>query len=206
MQWSSSLGAAYSKVILRCPPNTAYTGTAELFYVDGAIDTPVVSTSIQSDSTGQYFEFVVNEPILQNAWKVVWSSLDMAIQSITVTGAITQTTKPSGPRPQSTLVIYPANSVPETVINSQGQEVPATYCQLAYIDVDAAYKLTEIVDLRYIIHRDFQPVADWLTDAFDTNLINLFEQVSAYQDIWMAPPNCTKQEYVALEQEQVIVQ
>jgi hypothetical protein len=206
MQWKSDLASAYSKIILRCPKNFSYSGTASLFYVDGSNSTFVSEVAAASDPTGQYFEFSIREPVLQTSWRIEFSSLDVAIQSVTVTGAITQTTQPSGPSPRSALVIYPANQVPETVINVKGEEVPATYCQLAYIDVNSSYQLEDIVDVRYIIHRDYQPVANWLTEPFDSNLIDLYEQVSAYPQLWMAPPNCMRQEYLALEKEQVVIQ
>jgi len=206
LQWESDLSSAYSSVTLRCPPKTAYTGTATLSYVDGTNITTVAQTSIDADSDGQFFKFTIKEPVLQRGWLVEWSSADISIQNITVTGTVTQLTSTSGQAPLSTLVIYPENALPDTINDSSGNKIPATYCQLALIDVDSNYKLSDIVDIRYIIHRNYQPVADWLTQPFDKNLIDLYEQVSAYSELWMAPPVCMKQEYSTLEKEQIVVQ
>jgi hypothetical protein len=160
---------------------------------------------ISKDSTGQLFELPIREPSLQSQWRVVFSSLDIAIQSITVSGLVTLEEAQSNPSPRANLVMYPSGTLPATVENSQGETIPATYCVLAQIDVNSDYKLLEITDVRSIIHRDFTPVADWLTVPFDGDLINLYEQVSAYSTLWMAPPSCMNQEYVALEKDQITV-
>jgi len=205
LDWSSELSSAYSKIVLRCPPNTAYTGTATLSYIDGTATIPVGVSSVDRDSTGQFFEFNITSPTLQNQWNIVWSSLDMSIQSINVTGIVTQTARPSGLAPRSSLVIYPENNVPETIQTPDGRTIPATYCRLAYVDVNNLYQVEKILDLRYIIHRDYQPVADWLTEPFDNNLINLYDQVKSYSPLWMSPVTCMDQEYANLETDQVEV-
>ena len=205
LEWGSALTQAYSKVTLRCPSDTAYTGTATLFYSSGGNLIKVTSVGISKDSTGQLFELPIREPSLQSQWRVVFSSLDIAIQSITVSGLVTLEEAQSNPSPRANLVMYPSGTLPATVENSQGETIPATYCVLAQIDVNSDYKLLEITDVRSIIHRDFTPVADWLTVPFDGDLINLYEQVSAYSTLWMAPPSCMNQEYVALEKDQITV-
>jgi hypothetical protein len=205
IQWQSALTQAYSKLTLRCPSNTAYTGTATLYYVDGNNLSEVGEVGISSDSTGQYFEFTPPAPSLQAGWRVVFSSLDIAIESLTVSGLLTLETPQASPSPRASLVMYPYGTLPKTVTNAAGEEIPATYCILAEIDVSNTFTLLDIVDTREIIHRDYIPVADWLTKPFDGNLIDLYEQVSAYAPLWMAPPSCMKQEYAALEQNQVEV-
>jgi hypothetical protein len=102
--------------------------------------------------------------------------------------------------------MYPAGALPKTVINSQGEEVPATYASLAQVDIDNNFTITKIQDTREIIHRDYVPVADWLTTPFDQDLINLYEQVSDYDTLWMAPPSCLKQEYANLETDLITVE
>jgi hypothetical protein len=91
------------------------------------------------------------------------------------------------------------------VENAQGEKVPATYCTLAEIDVGIDQNITRIVDTRHVIHRDYTPVADWLTAPFDENLIDLYEQVSGYAGLWMNPSLCMRQEYVKLSTSQVEV-
>lgn len=205
LQWESELAAAYSNIQLRCPSGTAYTGTATLSYYDGTSYTLVETVSISSDSTGQYFEFVV-DPRFQTGWQVVFSSLDITIQSVTVTGIITKLEKQAAASTRAVLVMYPSGTMPNTVQNSLGETVPATYCMLATVEVGVNYNVTSIVDARYVIHRDYQPVADWLTRPFDEELINLYEQVEDYSNLWLAPPSCLKQEYLTLEEKQVIVE
>jgi hypothetical protein len=102
--------------------------------------------------------------------------------------------------------MYPLGTLPETVTNSQGEKVPATYCPLATVDIAVDYKVEDIVDNRYIIHRDYTPVADWLTKPFDETLIDLYEQVSDYSNLWLAPTISLKQEYLSLEQSQITVE
>jgi hypothetical protein len=102
--------------------------------------------------------------------------------------------------------MYPAGTLPKTVVNASNQTVPATYCSLAQVDITNTYKVENIQDLRYIIHRDYVPVADWLTKPFDEDLIDLYEQVTDYRPLWMAPPSAMKQEYAALSKNQITVE
>jgi hypothetical protein len=165
----------------------------------------VSTVEVSTDKTGQYFQFDIQVPSLQEGWKVDFSNLDVTIQSITVSGLVTQLTPQAAPSARSALVIYPENSVPSTVKNSAGETIPATYCELAYVDVSNDFSILNIEDVRYVIHRDYVPVADWLTRPFDNNLINLYEQVSNYNTLWMAPPSSMKQEYAALKEYQITV-
>jgi hypothetical protein len=49
------------------------------------------------------------------------------------------------------------------------------------------------------------PVADWLTKPFDEDLIDLYEQVEDYPNLWLAPTTCMKQEYASLTEDQIVV-
>jgi hypothetical protein len=62
-----------------------------------------------------------------------------------------------------------------------------------------------VEDARYLTHRDFQPVADWITLPFDEDLIDLYEQVKGYSTLWMSPVECMKQEYATLSTDDVIL-
>lgn len=206
LQWESELGHAYKTVTLRCPAGTAYTGTATLSYVNDGVLTPAATASVSSDTVGQFFTLTVEEPVLQTGWNVTFSSANVSIQSITVSGNLTLLEPQASPSPRVVLVMYPVNTLPATVLNNQGEEVPAAYCKLAEVDTDSTYTVTRIKDTRSIIHRDYVPVADWLTAPFDEDLINLYEQVSDYDSLWMAPTSCMKQEYANLTTDQVIVE
>lgn len=206
LQWESELTHAYSKVVLRCPSGTSYSGTATLSYVNGSTLSPVVAAEVLSDTQGQYFQFDIESPNLQTGWNVTFSSPSISIQSVAVTGAVTMLDSQAALSPRVTPVMYPVGTLPKTVTNSQGEEIPATYCLLAEIDVDSTYTVTRIEDTRSIIHRDYTPVADWLTAPFDEDLINLYEQVSEYDTLWMAPPSCMGQEYQKLTSDQIIVE
>jgi hypothetical protein len=72
--------------------------------------------------------------------------------------------------------------------------------------VGNAYNVLDVEDQRQIIHRDYQPVADWLTKPFDENLIDTYEQVIDYPQLWMAPPTCLKQEYEDLTKDLITVE
>jgi hypothetical protein len=210
IQWQSNYeldgvyqSQAFWKVLLRCPPNTAFSGTATLSFVNGSNVSVLLTTSILRDSVGQYFEFNAPENFLNednNACRVDFSDLKMSIQSIRVTGNLRKGTPQSGPATQSALVIYPENAIPATFTNSAGVQVPMAYAFLALVDVGNDYTLQNIQDVRKVVHRDYTPVANWLTVPFDEKLINLYEQVSDYSELWMNPGKCMKQEYAALTQ------
>jgi len=205
IQWVSELTSAYSSITLRCPVSTAYTGTATLSYVTSTGSVKVTTASILTDTTGQYFQLDVNTPSYQTGWIVEFSSNDVAIEAITVTGVVTQITPQVSPSTRCALVMYPENTVPSTVTNSSGEEVRATYCDLAFVEVGKSFNILSIEDARYIIRRDYTPVADWLTRPFDDTLIELYEQVSNYSELWLAPTSCMKQEYLNLRTDQVTV-
>jgi hypothetical protein len=102
--------------------------------------------------------------------------------------------------------MYPSNSLPKVVENTEGERVPAVYCVLAEVDVNSAFEVENVEDLRTVIHRDYVPVADWLTKPFDGDLINLYEQVSDYSTLWLSPPVCLVQEYAGLTKYKVQVE
>ena len=205
IQWVSDLTSAYSKITLRCPTSTAYTGTATLSYVIGTGNAVVSTVPVSTDTSGQYFEFSITEPSYQTGWLIEFSSTDVAIETITVTGIITQVTLQASPSTRCALVMYPANAVPSTILNSNNEEVPATYCDLALVEIGQSFNVLSVEDRRFIIRRDYTPVADWLTRHFDDNLIDLYEQVSDYNNLWLAPPSCMKQEYASLTTDQITV-
>ena len=196
IQWDSALAQSYTSITLRCPTGTAYTGTATLYYVNNGVLSEVTSTGISSDDTGQFFTLVIAEQVLQTGWRVEFSSTKISIQSITITGVITLLEKPSVSVPRASLVLYPSGTLP----------VGETFCSLAEITVNNEFQVTKLKDTREIIRRDYTPVADWLTKPFDTDLINLYEEVSTYPTTWMNPPTAMKQEYAGLTQYQVIVE
>ena len=206
IQWESDLPQAYSKITLRCPANTAYAGIATLSYYNNSTLIPVEEVPIQKDTTGQFFEFSPATPVFQSGWNVSFSSLDMAIQSVSVSGVLTLLEPQESPSTRATLVMYPTGTLPKTVVNASDETVPATYCLLAQVDITNNFKVEKIQDVRYIIHRDYVPVADWLTKPFDEDLIDLYGQVKEYRPLWMEPPSAMKQEYAALSKNQIIVE
>lgn len=206
LQWESSLPQGYSQLILRLPSGGSYTGTATLSYVSGSDFSEVQTVSLSSDSEGGFFEFKFETPVLQNGWRVTFSSLAVSITSITVSGIVTLVQPLATTSPRSALVLYPSGTLPTMVENSQGKAIKPAYCMLAIVEVDSDFTLTDIQDARSIIHRDYVPVADWLTKPFDEDLINLYEQVSNYSSLWMAPPSSLKQEYANLASDQISVE
>ena len=206
LQWKVDYGQAYSKVTLRCPTGTAYSGTATLSYVGGTSSQPVSTVTVSKDTAGQYFEFLIDSPEPQTEWNVTFSSSTVSIQSVLVSGSLTLLEPQSSPSPRSTLVMYPSNSLPKFVENTEGERVPAVYCVLAEVDVNSAFEVENVEDLRTVIHRDYVPVADWLTKPFDEDLINLYEQVSDYSKLWLSPPGCLVQEYAGLTKYKVQVE
>lgn len=206
IQWSVEYSQSYTKVVLRCPTGTAYSGTATLSYVSSSVNVPVQTVSVSKDTTGQFFEFTLDKPQYQTEWNVTFSSTKVSVQSVLVSGSLTLLERQVAPSPKASLVMYPQNSLPEFVENSNNERVPAVYCVLAEVDVNSSYEVENIEDLRVIIHRDYVPVADWLTSPFDSDLTNLYDQVSNYPTLWMKPETCLTQEYVGLEKYQVQVE
>jgi hypothetical protein len=207
IQWVGELGSAYETIVLRCPSGTAYSGTATLSYVvDGTISSNVQTVSVSRDTDGQFFQFDIPAPTFQTGWNVSFSSNTVSLQSVSVSGTLTLLQPRSTPTPQATLVMYPSGTLPKTVTNSQGEEIPATYATLAEVDVDNDYSVLSITDTRNIIRRDYVPVANWLTTPFDQDLIDLYEQVSGYSVLWMAPPTCLQQELLGLKSDQITVE
>lgn len=204
LQWESDLAMAYSEITLRCPSGSSVTGTATLTYYDGVSYYSSTTVAVESDDNGQFFKFVL-EPQFETGWKIEFSSLNVSIQTITVSGVITLIRNQASPSTRAVLVMYPSGTLPKTTINSSGETIPATYCPLAIVDIDKSLKINSLQDLRYIIHKDYTPIADWLTHPFDSDLINLYEQVSDYPLFWMSPESCMKQEYVALKNDQITV-
>jgi hypothetical protein len=196
IQWESVLAQSYESITLRCPTGTAYTGTATLYYVNNGVLSEVTSTEVSSDTTGQYFTLNITGPVLQTGWRVEFSSTKVSIQSIIVTGVITRLERPSVSVPRASLVLYTSGTLP----------VGETFCPLSEITVNDQFQVTKLKDTREIIRRDYTPVSDWLTKPFDTDLINLYEEVSVYPATWMNPTTAMKQEYARLTQYQVIVE
>ena len=205
LSWDSELSMALTRVTLRCPPGTAYTGTATVYY-GATSSSPIETTSVQSDSEGQFYSFTFHDPVFVNQWTVEFTDTLVSVQSLSVSGIITQYEQQSAPSTRAVLVMYPTGTFPRTVTTSSGKVVSATYCPLATLQVSSHYTVDSVRDTRYIIHRDYTPVADWLTRPFDDDLINLYEQVSDYSTLWMAPPVCLKQEYANLTKYQVTVE
>jgi hypothetical protein len=206
LEWSGGLTAAYSSITMRCPDQTAYSGNATLYYVNDGVYTKVSTVDVSSDTGGQFFRFPIEKPVIQSGWRVEFSSPKVSIQSITVSGQLTLLEKTAGIRPLSRLVMYRAGTLPNTVTTSDGKEVKATYCRLATVRIGVSYDVVNLEDQREIIHRDYVPIADWLTKPFDENLIDLYEQVTNYPELWMAPPTCMKQEYAGLSKDLITVE
>jgi len=206
LQWESELPSSYASIIMRCPSGTTYSGTATLSYVSNSTLNTVQTVSVSKDGDGQYFEFTISSPVMQTGWNVTFSSNTVSIRSIIVSGTLTLLESQASPSPRATLVMYPAGTLPKTVVNSQGEKISAVYATLAQVDVGVDHKILSIQDTREIVQRDYVPVADWLTEPFDQDLINLYEQVSMYSTTWMAPSSCMMQEYAALEKKQVTVE
>jgi hypothetical protein len=207
IQWESALPSAYSEILLRCPANTAVTGEARLYYynTDSSSYDLVCSTVVEKDTTSQYFRLNAFDPSFQKTWKVEFDDLKVSIQDVTVTGTLTRVKRPVAPRPRASLVMYPENLVPTTVLNPNNVEISPTYCDLALVSIAEGYVVEDIRDIRNITHRDFVPVADWLTQPWDDNFIDLYKQVKGYAELWMEPETLLRQEYDALVQYDVVV-
>lgn len=208
LSWQLPLPCSFSSILLRCPPNTALTGTATLSYMvcpdieDTFCQNPEwtfeETVQVYKDSSGQYYQFNINSPTFCKGWKVEWSDPSVSIQNIFVTGVVTQAKKPATMYTNYGFVIYPANSVPTKFTNDEGKEIPLTLCKLAYVDVNSAFTVEKVQDLREIVNTSYEPIADWLTRTWDENLMDLFEQFSNFPETWMNPQTSMYGEYTGL--------
>lgn len=209
LSWEQSYPSAYTKVTLTQPANTladlSVLATLRLYVGSGWVEAASATPVRGSDGLVRY-DFTLSNPSFVYKWEVVWTDPNnperiprIYIQDVSVSGTVTLLKRPSGPDTFAALALYPENLVPETVTNANGEEVPGVYCNLAIIDVDNSYRVINIEDIRYIIHRDYQPVANWLTNFWDSNLIDLYSQVSAFPQTWLSPTSCLRQEYAVLE-------
>lgn len=197
--WASESPSAYSTVKVRMPKDVVVPSdvVATLSYNIGSTGANWVdsaSATIQYDSGQGFFLIKIDEPTFQTNWRISWSSgdgspyLPIVVDSIEISGIISLLSRPSGPVPRATLVMYPQNTVP----------TDSTLCQLAWVDINPYYEVTEIIDARNTTDRNYVPVADWLTRPWDENLIRLYEQVDAYSTLWMSPTVAMDFEYETL--------
>lgn len=196
LRWESDTVAALESIRVYLPPTVVIPRgvRAILSYNVGSSWSFAGSTQVVLDPNQSFFDFKIDVPTFQNGWEISWENEDgspylfISVDNIQVSGVVTLNRKPSAPIPTATLVMYPENQVP------QGN----TYCELAKVDINSTFEVVDILDTRSIIHRDYVPVADWLTRPWDDNLIDLYEQVSGYAPMWMNPFTCLNFEYETL--------
>lgn len=147
------------------------------------------------DSEGYYWEFQT-DMVPQLKWKLDWGAINRVdALKLTVSGQLYIPSKPSVPVPRAQLAIYPTNLIPKD----------ESLCRLAIISVDnftiATKPNGELFkdDVREIINRDYEPIANWLTQYWDSQLISLWEDVKAFSPRFMAPPTLLKTSYLGLE-------
>lgn len=196
--WESEKPLSCYDITFRCFPNSVASGTASLYFYEGNDWVLTSETSASFDENSFFFKFELDSPTFQKKFRVEWSSSSVAINSVTVSGTLTITSRPATLTTFSSLVAYPENMVPDTFTNGDGEEVPVSICELAYVDVDETFRITNIDDVRTIVHREYKPVTEWLSRPEDEDLIDMYEQVSRYSELWMSPQNAMKHEYAKL--------
>jgi len=147
------------------------------------------------DNEGYYWEFQT-DLIPQFKWKLDWGvATKVNASKLTVSGQLYIASKPSIPVPRAQLAIYPTNVIPKD----------ESLCRLAIISVDN-FKIAKRPngelfkdDIREIINRDYEPIANWLTQFWDSQLITLWTEFKAFAPGFMAPPTLLKQSYAFLE-------
>lgn len=210
LSWQLPLPCSLNKIVLRCPANTTYTGTATLYYMSCSDTTPGEfcenpvwnfwqTTEVSISNNEQFYEFLIDEPISCNGWKVEWSDSKVSIRDVAVSGIVTLEKKPATMTTNYALVAYPVNAIPDKFTNSLGEEVPLTLCKLAYVDINSAFTVTKIQDIREVVFNSYEPIAEWLTRPWDENLMRLYDQMKNYPEYWMNPTTAMNQEYVNLE-------
>jgi hypothetical protein len=194
LEWGSPLPWKLDTITLRCPLEGSLP-PASLYYKEQGNWYLVQTSSVSYDSDGAYYRFNTNtDP--QTEWRVEWAGgTKMEINHITVSGILNLLAIPSTARARAQLAIYPTNLVPKDEV----------LCNLAIINVnnfqlqrnDRGQILKE--DIRNIATRDYEPVADWLTQYWDEQLIRNQEKVTTYVPGFMAPPTLLRTSYDDLE-------
>jgi hypothetical protein len=180
-----------TKLTSNVPPCTLYISTQD----DQDPWLLVQTAEAQKDTQGYYWEFQTNYTP-QTKWKLQWpNETQVNAYGLTVSGVLFIETRPSTARARTQLALYPTNLVPEGV----------SLCSLAIVSVDnfkIARKPNRDLfkeDIRSIVTRDFEPVANWLTEYWDQRLINIWEKTKTYTPGFMAPPTLLKTSYYDLE-------
>ena len=200
LSWTFTKSATFTKMVFRCPPGTTISGSATLAISTDSLSFNDVSTAeVSSDNNGQFFQFDIPANNVATSWRVRWTDKKVAIRDILVTGTLSLKRKPSEGLSRISLVAYPQATLPTTAQNSLGEEVPAVYCKLAYVEIGEDLTVTKITDLRESVNSEYKPIAEWLTRPWDGNLIKMHHQVSNYSTLWMSPTECLKFEYEDLE-------
>lgn len=211
LSWQFVMPCSLSSITLRCPYGSGHTGTATIYYMSCADNTesefcnnPVWNfwgtSTISSDQVGQFFNFTFDTPINCKGWKVEWSDPNISISDVVVSGIISEMRKPATMTTDYALVAYPANSVPSNFTNSEGKEVPLILCKLAYVDINNAFTVTGIRDIREVVQTKYEPIAEWLTRPWDENLMEMYDELSNFPDRWLNPDTCVLREYDKLTQ------
>lgn len=198
------LPQAFEKISINLPATTVIPSDVEaiLYYKSGNSWFPVNSAYPVLTDQVYTFNILTSAPQFQKNWKIEWRDssgnfyLPITVDSISIDGILTLERIPSTTVPRTSLVVYPENTTPPD----------KSYCQLALVDVDNAYEITRVIDLREIINQDYVPVSDWLTKPWDDNLINLYKQVNNFDEEWMSPLSSMMREYYNLESSGIAVQ
>lgn len=215
LSWQLPLPCSFTEVTLRCPPNTSYSGTATLSYMACSDAESTFcqepewtfeeTVQVSKDSAGQYYKFTLESPTFAKGWRVEWSDSKVSIQNVLVSGTVTQAKKPATMYTNYGFVVYPANSVPTKFTNDQGKEIPLIMCKLAYVDVNSAFEVEKVQDIREIVYTSYEPIAEWLTRTWDNDLIDLFYQFSNFSEFWMNPGTSMYNEYLSLSESEMVI-
>jgi hypothetical protein len=147
------------------------------------------------DAEGFYWEFET-DLVPQQKWKLDWGFANrVAASKLTVSGQLYIPSKPTVPVPRAQLAIYPTNLIPED----------ESLCRLAIVSVDnfqiPVRPSGELFkdDIREIVNRDYEPIANWLTQSWDDQLIKLWGEVKNFTPRYLAPPTLLRASYEGLE-------
>lgn len=194
LSWSSPLPWKLDNITLRTSL-ISNLPDASLYYKENGGWKLMQTTKVSQDINGFFWQFQTdNSP--QNEWKVEWPDYSkIEVKDITVSGIIYVNTKPSTARTRAQLSIYPTNLVPKD----------EKFCRLAIINVNS-FEIQKnnrgellVEDIRNISNRDYEPVANWLTEYWDDRLTDIQQKVKYYAPQFIAPPTLLKTSYFDLE-------
>lgn len=172
-------------VVASDPNEPDPTAIMALYFSDDAI---IWHKDQQVGSRGKGWDVTVLDQQEHRYWKLFFWDGTASVASIVFSGtAYFPDPRVSGPVQTAT-----------PYIDLMSSEPPEDYILLAGFEVKSG-KIGSLVDYRVFTNRKYEPVSSWVTEFQDTSLRCLFDSVTDYSELYMAPPTADYHFYSELD-------